>query len=58
GARHHLRLFWWAASCVYRRLWRSRAGGVVVLISALLLWVLAVWPQPLISLVHLAMPLM
>ncbi|WP_228520753.1 hypothetical protein, partial [Salmonella enterica] len=30
----------------------------VVLISALLVLVLGVWPQPLISLVQLAMPLM
>ncbi|MGU0016131.1 NADH-quinone oxidoreductase subunit N [Escherichia coli] len=38
--------------------WQYSAGGVVVLISALLVLVLGVWPQPLISIVRLAMPLM
>ncbi len=38
--------------------WQYSAGGIVVLISALLVLVLGVWPQPLISLVQLAMPLM
>ena len=34
------------------------AGGIVVLISALLVLVLIIWPQPLISIVQLATPLM
>ncbi|TLV16080.1 NADH-quinone oxidoreductase subunit NuoN [Klebsiella indica] len=38
--------------------WQYSAGGIVVLISALLVLVLGVWPQPLISIVQLAMPLM
>ncbi|GEM_PF-6850106 len=38
--------------------WQYSAGGIVVLISALLVLVLGVWPQPLISLVQLAEPLM
>jgi len=38
--------------------WAYSAGGVVVLISALLVLVLGVWPQPLITLVQLAKPLM
>lgn len=38
--------------------WQYSAGGIVVLISALLVLVLGVWPQPLISLVQLATPLM
>ncbi|EOA8403464.1 NADH-quinone oxidoreductase subunit N, partial [Escherichia coli] len=38
--------------------WQYSAGGIVVLISALLVLVLGVWPQPLISIVRLAMPLM
>ncbi|ALB63430.1 NADH-ubiquinone oxidoreductase chain N [Cronobacter condimenti 1330] len=38
--------------------WAYSAGGVVVLISALLVLVLGVWPQPLISLVRLATPYM
>ncbi|ELY4000753.1 NADH-quinone oxidoreductase subunit NuoN [Cronobacter dublinensis] len=38
--------------------WAYSAGGVVVLISALLVLVLGVWPQPLITLVNLAKPLM
>ncbi|BDH45100.1 NADH-quinone oxidoreductase subunit N [Salmonella enterica subsp. enterica serovar Choleraesuis] len=38
--------------------WAYTAGGVVVLISALLVLVLGVWPQPLISIVQLAQPLL
>jgi len=38
--------------------WQYSAGGIVVLISALLVLVLGVWPQPLISIVQLATPLM
>ncbi len=38
--------------------WQYSAGGIVVLISALLVLVLGVWPQPLISIVRLAMQLM
>ncbi|QGN38987.1 NADH-quinone oxidoreductase subunit NuoN [Klebsiella oxytoca] len=38
--------------------WQYSAGGIVVLISALLVLVLGVWPQPLISIVQLAAPLM
>ncbi|HEY3985022.1 NADH-quinone oxidoreductase subunit NuoN [Cedecea sp.] len=38
--------------------WALTAGGVVVLISALLVLLLGVYPQPLISLVQLAQPLM
>ena len=38
--------------------WAFTAGGIVVLISAILVLLLGVYPQPLISLVHLAMPMM
>ena len=38
--------------------WAFTAGGVVVLISAILVLLLGVYPQPLISLVQLAQPLM
>ncbi|TCW00314.1 NADH-quinone oxidoreductase subunit NuoN [Biostraticola tofi] len=38
--------------------WALTAGGVVVLISALMVLLLGLYPQPLISLVHLAQPLM
>ncbi|MDI9276582.1 NADH-quinone oxidoreductase subunit NuoN [Pantoea sp. EABMAA-21] len=38
--------------------WAFTAGGVVVLISAILVLVLGVYPQPLISLVQMAQPLM
>jgi len=38
--------------------WQYSAGGVVVLISALLVLLLGIYPQPLISLVQLAKPLM
>ena len=38
--------------------WQYSAGGIVVLISALLVLVLGVWPQPLINIVQLATPLM
>lgn len=38
--------------------WGYTAGGIVVLISALLVVVLGLWPQPLINLVKLAQPLM
>lgn len=38
--------------------WAYSAGGIVVLISALLVLVLGVWPQPLISLVRIVQPLM
>lgn len=38
--------------------WASTAGGIVVLISAILVLVLGVYPQPLISLVQMAQPLM
>ncbi|KAB7895914.1 NADH-quinone oxidoreductase subunit NuoN [Rouxiella sp. S1S-2] len=38
--------------------WALTAGGVVVLISAILVLVLGIYPQPLISLVQLAQPLM
>jgi len=38
--------------------WAYSAGGIVVLISALLVLVLGIYPQPLISVVQLAMPLM
>ena len=38
--------------------WQYSAGGIVVLISALLVLVLGIWPQPLISIVQLATPLM
>ncbi|WP_168404851.1 NADH-quinone oxidoreductase subunit NuoN [Erwinia amylovora] len=37
--------------------WAFTAGGVVVLISAVLVLVLGIYPQPLISLVNLAQPL-
>ncbi|WP_024554036.1 NADH-quinone oxidoreductase subunit NuoN [Franconibacter helveticus 513] len=37
--------------------WAWSAGGVVVLLSALLVLVLGVWPQPLITLVQMAHPL-
>ncbi|MDR3432923.1 MAG: NADH-quinone oxidoreductase subunit NuoN [Rouxiella aceris] len=37
--------------------WALTAGGVVVLISAILVLVLGIFPQPLISLVQLAQPL-
>jgi len=38
--------------------WAFTAGGVVVLISAVLVLLLGVYPQPLISLVQMAQPLM
>ena len=38
--------------------WQYSAGGIVVLISALLVLVLGIYPQPLISIVQLAAPLM
>lgn len=38
--------------------WAFTAGGVVVLISAILVLLLGVYPQPLISLVRMAQPLM
>ncbi|MCZ4060646.1 NADH-quinone oxidoreductase subunit NuoN [Pantoea sp. LMR881] len=38
--------------------WAFTAGGVVVLISAILVLLLGVYPQPLINLVQLAQPLM
>lgn len=38
--------------------WAFTAGGVVVLISAILVLALGIYPQPLISLVKLAQPLM
>ncbi|MTD42567.1 NADH-quinone oxidoreductase subunit NuoN [Erwinia sp. CPCC 100877] len=38
--------------------WAFTAGGVVVLVSMVLVLVLGVWPQPLISLVQMAQPLM
>jgi len=38
--------------------WAFTAGGVVVLISAILVLILGIFPQPLISLVKLAQPLM
>ncbi|GLR10703.1 NADH-quinone oxidoreductase subunit NuoN [Mixta theicola] len=38
--------------------WAFTAGGIVVLISAILVLLLGVYPQPLISLVQLAQPLM
>ena len=38
--------------------WALSAGGIVVLISAILVLVLGVYPQPLISLVQLAQPLL
>lgn len=37
--------------------WAWSAGGVVVLLSALVVLVLGVWPQPLITLVQMAQPL-
>ncbi|ROR07820.1 NADH-quinone oxidoreductase subunit NuoN [Erwinia sp. JUb26] len=38
--------------------WAFTAGGIVVLISAILVLLLGIYPQPLISLVNLAQPLM
>ncbi|KGT91788.1 NADH:ubiquinone oxidoreductase subunit N [Erwinia typographi] len=38
--------------------WAFTAGGVVVLISAILVLLLGIYPQPLISLVEMAQPLM
>lgn len=38
--------------------WALTAGGIVVLISAILVLVLGIYPQPLVSLVELAQPLM
>lgn len=38
--------------------WAFTAGGVVVLISAILVLLLGIYPQPLISLVQLAQPMM
>ena len=38
--------------------WALSAGGIVVLISAILVLVLGIYPQPLISLVELAQPLL
>ncbi|MGO1310665.1 MAG: NADH-quinone oxidoreductase subunit NuoN, partial [Kluyvera intermedia] len=38
--------------------WQYSAGGIVVLISALLVLVLGIYPQPLIDIVQKAMPLM
>lgn len=38
--------------------WAYSAGGIVVLISALLVLVLGIYPQPLISIVQLALPIM
>jgi len=38
--------------------WALSAGGIVVLISAIMVLVLGIYPQPLISLVELATPLM
>jgi NADH-quinone oxidoreductase subunit N len=38
--------------------WAYSAGGIVVLISALLVLLLGIYPQPLISIVQLAMPMM
>ena len=38
--------------------WQYSAGGIVVLISALLVLILGIWPQPLISIVQLAMPML
>ncbi|WP_039058766.1 NADH-quinone oxidoreductase subunit NuoN [Enterobacter sp. Bisph1] len=38
--------------------WAYSAGGIVVLISALLVLLLGIYPQPLISIVQLAMPIM
>lgn len=38
--------------------WAFTAGGIVVLISAILVVVLGIYPQPLITLVQLAQPLM
>lgn len=38
--------------------WAFTAGGVVVLISAILVLILGIYPQPLISLVQLAQPLL
>ena len=38
--------------------WQYSAGGIVVLISALLVLVLGIWPQPLIDIVQLALPVM
>jgi NADH-quinone oxidoreductase subunit N len=38
--------------------WQYSAGGIVVLISALLVLILGIYPQPLISIVQMAMPMM
>ncbi|MGY5956162.1 NADH-quinone oxidoreductase subunit NuoN [Kosakonia sp. BK9b] len=38
--------------------WAYSAGGIVVLISALLVLLLGIYPQPLISIVQMAMPMM
>jgi len=38
--------------------WAFTAGGIVVLVSAILVLLLGIYPQPLISLVNLAQPLM
>jgi NADH-quinone oxidoreductase subunit N len=38
--------------------WALTAGGVVVLISSLLVLLLGIYPQPLIALVRLAQPMM
>ncbi len=38
--------------------WQYSAGGIVVLISALLVLIFGIYPQPLITLVQLAQPLM
>jgi NADH-quinone oxidoreductase subunit N len=37
--------------------WALTAGGVVVLISAILVLILGIYPQPLITLVQMAQPL-
>ncbi|MCY0616963.1 NADH-quinone oxidoreductase subunit N, partial [Klebsiella pneumoniae] len=38
--------------------WQYSAGGIGVLISALLVLVLGIWPHPLMSIVQLATPRM
>ncbi len=38
--------------------WQYSAGGIVVLISALLVLIFGIYPQPLIDIVQRAMPLM
>ena len=38
--------------------WQYSAGGIVVLISALLVLIFGIYPQPLIEIVQRAMPLM